>query len=127
MRSYLTKFSTIAPARTNIGGPGRGALMMVFSYDEKDTWANGILENSQYSRIRIGQRGEVENFSGTRPFMRKFTAKSLEDVIRKIGIYINQRKALDTNKQGASAMDRGAVATSLLKLAKEVLSMEFPN
>ncbi len=77
-----------------LGGAHRASVMIVLSLDKKETWANGILQNSRYLMFRLERDGELENFQKDYKIkakrMRKTKAKSLGDAVVKINKYLAQ-------------------------------------
>ncbi len=59
--------------------------MLSYSIEPKEKWINNIFENSSYRRFSIYNDGTIENFvcSGL-PKVRKFTAKTVDDLIDKL-------------------------------------------
>jgi hypothetical protein len=47
-----------------LGGPQRGSLLLTISLDAKESWPNGILENSRYAKFHINWDGAMELISG---------------------------------------------------------------
>jgi len=67
---------------STLGGPDNVSIMVAISIEPKNTWKNGILENSFYRRFHISNDGTIENFVNSRmTYIRKFTAKSVDDLI----------------------------------------------
>lgn len=103
LRGYL---SGIAPViSVNNGVLGGSSLFVLISLDPKESWANGILENSRYARFSIRSARwlnrkkenvsgfEVEQFSGSFTFLkgrnfRKVKVETLLDVASKIRYYV---------------------------------------
>lgn len=83
------RLSEIVPfVRTSISSLGNSpSLAIRISLDEKDTWQNGIFENSRYSIFMIHQEeGKIEQLSlhyQLKKF-RKCRAKSVDNVVQKI-------------------------------------------
>jgi hypothetical protein len=81
-------------------------LFLTFSFDKKETWTNGIFENSNYSRMSINAKGKMEVFTQSLYYpnqrisyetripirFRKTTVKSVEDALKKLGVYIDAVK-----------------------------------
>jgi hypothetical protein len=49
---------------STLGGPENVAILFVASRDPKHKWANDILENSNYARFHLDNKGVLEQFSG---------------------------------------------------------------
>lgn len=106
---YLkTNLEPLVPVvRVSSGALGDENIMLLVCFDPRETWANGILENSNYFRMAIDESGAMEVFtaslyqkgakisSETRlPVkFRKVTAKSIEDAKNRIV------KLIDTIKE----------------------------
>lgn len=79
------------------------SIYLVVGFQEKGTWPSGIMENSNYFRMRIELDGTMEVFTqslykqGNRPSFenrlpvkfRKARAKDLNDAIKKLNAYIS--------------------------------------
>ena len=78
-------YSFIGTRISTLGGNDEVTIMLVGSTTTKENWQGGILENSDYRRFSIHNDGTVENFttSGLNK-VRKFTAKSVDDLITKL-------------------------------------------
>ena len=76
--------------KSTLGGVDRTSILITVSLDPKDSWNNGILQNSWYSQFHYNVDGSLENFSGHYkiPKMRKTKAKNVDDAIVKINKYI---------------------------------------
>lgn len=84
---------------STLGGEDRASFIVTVSLQPRTEWNNGILQNSDYANFRIDKHptGYVaENFSGYLPKCRKFTAKSIDELINKLNIYFD--KVSDKNK-----------------------------
>ena len=122
------KVPFVSVTKSTLGGPGRGALMLTFSLDPREQWANRILQNSRYSNLDIGQDGVVVNFSGNNPKMRKFQATTIDEVVRKIGIYIDKISSMTASAR--VAMELLALAQSLRAgehVEPVIIRMEHPG
>lgn len=69
-------------AYSTLGGKDRVTILLIISLDKRETWKNGIIENTNYTRLSLNRNGEVHSFSGFK--VRKFRAKSIPEVITKI-------------------------------------------
>jgi len=78
-------YSFISATISKLGGEENPCIMLAVSTTTKENWANGIFENSDYRRFSIDNDGTVENFttSGLSK-VRKFTAKSVDNLIEKL-------------------------------------------
>ena len=80
---------------STLGGADKASLMILVSLDARETWRNGILENSRYKRLAMHHDGKIEQFSGygCAPF-RKCPAKSIEHAASKILAWIDASHAI---------------------------------
>lgn len=76
---------------STLGGVERASLMILVSLDARETWANGILENSRYACFSITSDSKIELFSGGHKLakFRKTKVKSIEDAAAKIQRWID--------------------------------------
>jgi len=65
---------------STLGGKERPAVMLTVSLDPKESWTNGILENSRYGKFDIDHTGRVEQISGSLKF-RSTKVKSVEHLV----------------------------------------------
>ena len=78
-------YSFIGTWISELGGKDEVTIMLVGSTTTKEEWTNGILENSDYRRFSIHNDGTVENFTTSGlDKVRKFTAKSVDDLITRL-------------------------------------------
>lgn len=84
------------------GCMGTDTIMLLLSFEPKEKWSHGYVENSNYMRISIEQNGEVECFTQSLyPYeaaksyetrlpikLRKFTAKSFDVVLTKLADHV---------------------------------------
>ena len=89
------------------GNLGTENILMCIMFDKKETWANGIMENSNYVRIIVDEKGEFECFTRslykrgesysyeTRLSLkfRKCTVNELSKGIKKVVEFVNKVKA----------------------------------
>jgi len=80
---------------SSLGGDKNSAVMLTISLDPKESWSNGILQNSRYGNFHIaGNR--VEHFSGSFgagvPKIRNKQCKSADDVVSYLNAQIAARK-----------------------------------
>lgn len=78
---------------STLGGERNASIMLAISIDPKESWGNGIYENSRYMRFHIQQDGVIEQFRISHKIslkFRKVRAKSLDDVITKINAYLSK-------------------------------------
>lgn len=78
--------------KSALGGKEQTSILLGISLDQKDTWPNGIYDNSRYVRIHIFNSGVVELISSSYKIpkkLRKFTAKSVDDLIAKLNKYLD--------------------------------------
>jgi len=87
LRSKLN-FPFISVSISTLGGKENVTIMLSVSKEAKEDWEYNIFENSNYRRFSIENDGTVENFvtSGLSK-VRKFTAKSVEDLITRLNKY----------------------------------------
>jgi hypothetical protein len=70
---------------STLGGNHRPSMMLTASLDPKDTWINGILENSRYGKFHIDYNGTMEMHSGYGVAkFRKCKIKGTQDLISKL-------------------------------------------
>ena len=102
---------------SSLGGDKNVSLYLLVSLDERDTWANHILENSTYFRMSLSNDGILEHFSGNtnRINFRKSRVKSAKDVVDKVGRFIQE-----VNK-GREMTGSMLVASELVKVAKDMI------
>ena len=66
---------------STLGGDKNVSILLTISLDPKDTWANNILENSNYGKYHISNDGTVEYISGKLKLRRK-TVKDVDSLIK---------------------------------------------
>jgi hypothetical protein len=93
---------------STLGGKGNESLMILVCFDPKESWANGILENSRYSRFHLCSDRELELFSGglKRELgvgFRKTKAKSVDDATDRIRDYISKVRLAESAKKAETA------------------------
>jgi len=87
LKEELT-YPFISAVISTLGGSGNVTIMLCVSVQRKEDWKNGILQNSMYRRFSIFNDGTVENFNSTGlTKIRKFTAKSVEDIVTRLDKY----------------------------------------
>jgi hypothetical protein len=87
LKEELT-YPFIAARISELGGKENVTIMLAVSIEPKEIWKNGIFENSMYRRFSIENDGTVENFTASDlPKIRKFTAKSVEDIATRLNKY----------------------------------------
>lgn len=70
---------------STLGGAHRASILFTVSFDPRETWVNGILENSRYGKFHWENDGTLSKISGYgTEKLRKSKAKSVADVVRKI-------------------------------------------
>lgn len=76
--------------KSTLGGADRVSILITVSLDPRETWSNGILENSRYFRMHYLMNGSLELFSGGWKMtkFRKTKAKTPDDALAKINKYI---------------------------------------
>jgi hypothetical protein len=82
----------VSVQKSTLGGPERVSLMLLVSLDARETWANGILENSTYFRMHLGNDGVLYHFSGHTPGLkfRKTRVRSADEVVRKVSAFVEE-------------------------------------
>ena len=82
-------------SRSTLGGEATASVMMLLCFDAKETWSNGIMENSRYMRIHVVHSGKQEHFGGSCGIkMRGFTSLDRSKVLAKILAHIAKVKEL---------------------------------
>lgn len=106
---------------SRLGGAGRESVLIVVSLDPKDTWANGILENSRYTRFHLGSDGVLEQFTRSRGLttFRKTRVKDIREAVSKINKYLSQQAKQNPSVTNLSKTFQGKAdgATQELKAA----------
>lgn len=88
------------------GNFGNEHILLCIMFDKKETWANGIMENSNYVRIMVDENGEFECFTRSlykrgQPYsyetrlplkFRKCTVKELSKGIQKVVEFVKKVK-----------------------------------
>ena len=78
------RFPYVHVHTSTLGGDKNVAIFVTISSTPKQFWINGILQNSKYAKFRIDNNGSVEKFTGHQLKFRKFTAKSIGQIVEKI-------------------------------------------
>lgn len=96
---FKTALSGLVPHfkvdRSTTFGEARAPIMFLICFDERETWANKIMENSRYTRIMVDINGKVEHFSGSCGIkMRGFTCLDRSKILAKILAHIAKVKEL---------------------------------
>jgi hypothetical protein len=78
------KFPYVHVQHSTLGGSENVSILLTISLSPKHEWNNGILQNSKYAKIHIHNNGLTEQFSGYQLKLRKFTAKNVAEIIKKI-------------------------------------------
>lgn len=80
---------------STLGGDQNVAIMLTVGADPKETWTNGILENSRYGKFTISNNGTVEQHSGgfnridtPKTNVRKRTVKSVDQLIQTLNQHL---------------------------------------
>lgn len=82
MASPLLPFVLVR--RSALGGEDRASLLIAVSLDLKNSWSNGIFENSRYRRFHL-INGKLETFGGyNTPKFRTCSVKSVKHAVEKI-------------------------------------------
>lgn len=85
---------------STLGGPQNVSILVVVSIDEKETWANKIMENSRMFRIHLTLPNIMEMFQKSYTIKTKFRKarpKSIDDVIKRINDFIKKASAEKQN------------------------------
>lgn len=79
---------------STLGGADYATIMVTLSLDARETWSNGIFENSRYMHISIDTKElRLEHFSGYGcGSMRSGKNKTLEQAIGKILAHVEKVK-----------------------------------
>lgn len=85
---------------STLGGPQRPTIMLTISADPRETWVNGILQNSTYANFSIDHTGALELFSGGRKYLpdgssrsikfRKTRVTSAEQAVAKLNAWVQE-------------------------------------
>jgi len=76
--------------KSTLGGVERTSILITVSLDPRESWVNGILENSRYFKMHYSYDGILEYISGSVKF-RKTRPKNVEDAIAKINKVIEMQ------------------------------------
>lgn len=106
-----TIFNRLSPlvdgyTKVDTGCLGDDTIMLLLSFEPKEKWSHGYVENSNYMRISVSQNGEVHAFSESLYLygmgksyetrlpikLRKFTAKSFDVVLTKLAAHVEKVK-----------------------------------
>lgn len=85
---------------SRLGGAGRESVLIVASLDPRESWKNGILENSRYTRFHLGSDGVLEQFTRSRGLttFRKTRVKDIGEAVAKINKYLSQQTKSNPHK-----------------------------
>ncbi len=76
-----------------LGGTDRASILFTVCFDARETWQNGIFENSHYTRFHWLHDGTLNDFSGSRRDKFRMTkAADVSAVLSKIGKFISDVK-----------------------------------
>ena len=77
---------------STLGGRDRPSILLSFSLDDKDSWANGIFENSRYVKLHIETGGYISLCSQSHeiPRFRQGKTKNTQAIIKKINQFIKK-------------------------------------
>jgi len=86
------KAEVVSVTISTLGGEHRASFMITIGLDPKDTWANGIFENSRYMRLMLERDGTLEQFTASKlsKKLRKSKVKSVPKAIEKLNKYIQE-------------------------------------
>lgn len=113
LKKGIKGYEQLNVQKSTLGGPQNVSIHITVGLDPKDTWQNGIFENSTY--FRMSWNGATTKGYQTEPNVmevyvkpftmgdktlrrkmtfRKYRPKSVEDAIKKINEYIKKVKSL---------------------------------
>jgi hypothetical protein len=74
---------------------GKDSIFILVSFDVRENWVNGYVENSRYLRLVV-DNGKIEHFAGCGNGInfRKCKYKDIDDVIKKLNKYYEGSKNL---------------------------------
>jgi hypothetical protein len=84
---------------STLGGQERASLMITVAFEPKDTWPNGILENSSYNHFDFNIDGTINCFYSYLRIprevaksikFRKCRVRNVDEAIMKINVYIDK-------------------------------------
>ncbi len=80
---------------STLGGERNVSILVALSLDPKESWSNGIYENSRYMRFHINTDGVIEQFRKAHTIndkFRKIRVKTIDQLISKINDYLKKVK-----------------------------------
>jgi len=80
---------------STLGGELRPAVMLKLSLDPRGEWQNNIFENSRFMHFSVSHDGAIEQFNKSYQIEKKFRKarfKTIDDVVKKINIYLKSVK-----------------------------------
>jgi len=108
IETIFDRLSPLVDGYTKVdnGCMGTDTIMLLLSFEPREKWSYGHVENSNYMRIAVEQNGEVECFTQSLyPYgmdksyatrlpikLRKFTAKSFDVVLTKLAAHVEKVK-----------------------------------
>lgn len=88
---HLGEFPFVKGYVATLGGEHRASVLLTVSLDPRESWANGILENSQYGKFSLSYEGKLEHFSGYGlGKMRMSRASSVTDAGRRLREFLHK-------------------------------------
>lgn len=105
--------------KSTLGGKDKPSVLVTISLDPKESWANGIFENSRHMRFHVNLPNVIEQFqlSKIKTKFRKTKAKNIDDVVKKIKEYVEK-----TKKEVSESLDEGILQLKLSpKDKKEIM------
>lgn len=94
---------------STLGGQNRPVMLISLSLDPKESWSNGIYENSRYMRFHFSYDGELYQFTKAHTISDKFRktrVKTIDEVPAKINAYLqkieNTSSTISTIKESPS-------------------------
>lgn len=83
--ALVHRFPFVKVNRMTLGGEERASFSISISLDPRESWANGIYQNSRYRQFMVNADGSLYEISGYgTPRFRKTKVKEITDVVRKL-------------------------------------------
>lgn len=85
LKGLQKHFPAVSANLSTLGGPQNASIIIKLSLDQKETWINGIFQNSRFSMFSLNEN-KLEQFAKCSKLskFRKSTIKSNDDVVTKI-------------------------------------------
>lgn len=86
---------------SQLGGPARAAVGLSLSLDPRNTWSNGIFENSRHARFMLDcAEGSIAMIAGWKvPKFRKARFKTNADAVAKITKWLHEAEGVKSNPE----------------------------